>query len=349
MRSRMPWSVCVSVCLFAASASAVPSNVAAWRRDGSSAGENLGATITTAGDFNCDGISDLAIGVPNADTLPNGTLLWTDGGWVGVWFGGATLPPQPNDPPDWFVFGGVPATNQTGARMGTAVAAGDVNRDGCHDLISSAPGASFTGENVNVFFGSASGLPATFSWRRFTSASTGARYGQSVATGDVNGDGTADILVGAPEATFGEANEGAVLVWLGSQFLGNTPDGDASSADWIAQSNQSGANLGESVANAGDVDADSDDEVLAGAPNFDGKLGGPIVDSGIAYMWYGSPVFESTADGTPANAQWKIEIGVAGARLGAAVAGAGDVDGDSYADVIVRAPDYNNPFVVGNG
>jgi hypothetical protein len=337
------------VCLLAGSASAVPSNVAAWRRDGQVAGASLGAAVTTAGDFNCDGISDLAIGVPSADTLPNGTLFWTNGGYVGVWFGSATLPPQPTQLPDWFFFGGTNLGNNTGAAMGTAVAAGDVNRDGCDDLISSAPGASIaSGELVNVFFGSASGLPSNFSWRRITNAFTGARFGQSVATGDVNGDGTADIIVGAPDANSGGTpGEGAVLVWLGSQFLGNTPDGDAGSADWVAQSNQGGANLGESVANAGDVDSDSDDEVLAGAPNWDGNLGGPVVDAGIAFMWQGHPTFESTPDGTPANVLWKMELGVAGAHVGASVAGIGDVDGDSFADVAVGAPEYNNPFIVG--
>ncbi len=334
---------CVFLLLsISAPAGAAPSNVAAWTRIGAT-NSSLGGSVGTAGDFNCDGTADLLIGVPDADSLPNGTPLWTNGGWVGVWYGGATLPPQPSDLPDWFVFGGVAGTNQTGSQMGAAVAAGDVNRDGCDDVIATAPGASFAGTVVNVFFGSASGPATSFSWRRFAGSFVGG-FGTSVASGDVNGDGTADIIVGAPDANVGLPNEGAVVVWLGSQFIGSTPDG-SNDADWVARSGQVGAHLGTSVASAGDVDRDGDDEVLAGAPDWDGA--GPVADSGIGLIWLGSPVFAATVDGTRANASWSMEIGVAGARVGASVAGVGDLDGDGYADVLVAAPDYDNPFVVG--
>src|SRR5262245_50890669 len=86
----------LSLAVLAGHASAAPSNTSVWKRTNGGAGDHLGAAVATAGDFNCDGIADLAIGVPDADSLPNGTSLWHDGGWVGVWFGGATLPPQPS-------------------------------------------------------------------------------------------------------------------------------------------------------------------------------------------------------------------------------------------------------------
>jgi hypothetical protein len=333
------------VVAWALPAGAVLSTTAVWQHNGPG-----GAAVTTAGDFNCDGVADLLVGFPDADGFPGTTGgTWTSMGWIGVWFGGASLPPQPTGAPDWtaVAFSGLPGVDLEGARSGTAVAAGDVNRDGCDDVIASAPGVYAAGELVNVYFGSASGPSTSFDWRRFTSASTGARFGASVASGDVNGDGTADIVIGAPQASFGQSEEGAVLVWLGSQFLDSDPDGDASDVDWLGQSDQASAHLGESVAAAGDVDGDGDDEILAGAPDWDSNLGGPVFDAGIALMWNGHPTLQSSPDGTRANAPFHFELAAAGARLGASVASAGDLDGDGFADLLLGAPNFDSPFVAG--
>jgi hypothetical protein len=126
--------------------------------------------------------------------------------------------------------------------------------------------------------------------------------------------------------------------------FGIHPSGTAINADWTAQSNQADAHLGESVASAGDVDADSDDEVLAGAPFWDGP---GTINEGSVLLWKGSPAFASTADGTPANSGYHYEpqstygTGASGANLGASVAGFGDVDGDGYADFGFGAPGFD--------
>jgi len=311
------------------------------------AGSSFGTAIAT-GDVNCDGRADLIVGTPDA------LVSEPSDGKVEIWFGDATLPPQPTGPADLTI---VDETASLRAGFGASVAAGDLDHNGCDDLVVGSSDA-FRGlfgnpdrAHVSVFF-STSGTLETASWTATgfggTGALGGSRFGQSVATADIDGDGVSDLIVGEPDATAGENNEGAVLVWLGGLGFPLDPPGTAINADWTAQSNQAGAHLGTSVANADDVDADGDDEVLAGAPDWDGP---GVVDEGSALLWMGSPAFASTADGTPANSGYRYErhstsvTGAAGAHLGASVAGFGDVDADGYADFGFGAPDFDAIYV----
>ena len=104
-------------------------------------------------------------------------------------------------------------------------------------------------------------------WRA-ESNQVNAHFGNSVATaGDVNNDGYADIIVGAPEYTNGQANEGAVFVWHGSSNgVNNDVDGTPANAVWTIESNQADALLGVDVNTAGDVNGDGYADVIVGAP-----------------------------------------------------------------------------------
>jgi hypothetical protein len=151
----------------------------------------------------------------------------------------------------------------------------------------------------------------------------GARFGLSVSTaGDVNGDGFADVIVGAPGYDNGEEDEGRAYVYHGSAA------GLSDTAAWTAESDQAEAGFGGSVSTAGDVDDDGFDDVIVGAAGYD--------PAGRAYVYHGS------TSGLNTGYDWMAEGGQAGESFGSSVSTAGDVNGDGYADVIVGAPLYDN-------
>jgi hypothetical protein len=160
-----------------------------------------------------------------------------------------------------------------------------------------------------------------------------ARFGQSVASADVNGDGYSDMIVGAYAYDAGQTDEGAVFVFLGSSS-GITSQHPAAAATQL-EADQTNANFGYSVADAGDVDGDGYSDVIIGARYY--QTG--YVDEGAAFVFLGSA--SGVASGNPTSAATQLEANQANAELGVSVAGAGDVNGDGYADVIVGAQYYD--------
>jgi hypothetical protein len=292
------------------------SATAAWSFEGAQAEASLGVSVASAGDVNGDGYADVIVG---ADLYSNGQPYE---GRAFVYHGSAAgLSVTAN---------GTVESNQALAYFGNSVAsAGDVNSDGYADVIVGA----YLYDNIEsdegrafVYHGSAAGLSSTANWIA-ESDQASAGFGSCVAAaGDVNGDGYADVIVGAPAYENVETDEGRTSVYYGSAA------GLSAFATWTAESNQASAAFGSSVASAGDVNGDGYADVIVGASGYDNGQS----NEGRAVVYHGS------AGGLSANAGWIAEGDQASARLGRPVASAGDVNGDGYCDVIVGASEFDN-------
>ncbi len=290
-----------------------------WLFDGSQPGGRFGRTVSTAGDVDGDGYADVVAGEPLADDHGR------DAGQALVFYGAGS----PAMGHGWAVGGRANAL--LGGAVGTA---GDVNGDGYADVIVGSSNYSDTQMQEGqaaVYYGAAAGPSAVPQW---TAQSTQADtlFGLAVDTaGDVNGDGYADVIVGAPYYDGGETNEGAAFVYHGAAA------GPGAIASWAGESNQAGAEFGAAVGAAGDVNGDGYGDIVVGAWHYDSAG----TDDGGAFAWYGSQSGLGD-DGTPDNADWQFGGIYSSSHLGTVVGTAGDVNGDGFSDVIVSAPGFES-------
>jgi hypothetical protein len=278
-----------------------------------------------AGDVNGDGYGDVIVGAHFYDSgEDNEGAAW-------VFLGGQGGIPDGNPSTAYAQL----ESDQPDAELGlSAAGAGDVNGDGYADVIAGAHlyDGSFTDSGAAfVFHGANQGI---VDGNPTTAAAQLESVGTNVAgAGDVNGDGYADVIVGAPGYDAGQAGEGAAFVFHGGPA--GIASGDPSTASAQLESDQPDADFGSSVAGAGDVNGDGYADVIVGASLYDSGES----DEGAAFVFHGSA--SGVVDGNPATAAAQLESNEVFARLGHSVAGAGDVNGDGYSDVIVGALGYS--------
>ena len=321
--------------------------------DTAEAGDEFGRALAV-GDFDRDGYGDLAVGVPYEDVG-----AFANAGAVHVFYGSAAgLSTRDQfwhqDVAD--VEGGCEADDN----FGFALTAGDFDRNGYADLAIGVPledsSAVANAGAVNVLYGSASGLTAAGDevWTQDSAniedtAETNDNFGYALRTGDFNGDGRADLAVGAPYESVGAlAEAGAVNVLYGAAG-GLTSANDELWHQGVAGV-EGGAEEGDWFGwrlTAGDFNGDGRADLAVGVPHEDV---GAIANAGAVNVLYGAAsgltatgdqIWDQDSSGIQETAEANDEFGRA--------LTAGDFDGDGYADMAVGVPyeDIGSPTIDG--
>ncbi len=312
--------------------------------NGVGAQDRSGFAVSSAGDVNGDGLSDLIIGARNAS--PNNQKS----GESYVVFGKETnLAPTVNlsslDSSQGFVIKGIDAFDYSGYSVSDA---GDINGDGFGDVIIGAhfadPNGQMAGESYVVFGFSddtlfsieLSSLDGSNGFK-INGINAGDMSGYSVSTiGDVNGDGYSDIIIGAPYANReNNVNTGESYVVFGASGHFNAAI-NLSSLDghngFVIKGTDRYDYSGISVSNAGDVNGDTFDDLIIGAFLANDN-------AGQTYVLYGSHSFGSTIEltGLDGTNGFVINGSRAGDNSGISASSAGDVNGDGFGDLIIGA------------
>ncbi|PXX51564.1 S-layer family protein, partial [Pseudomonas sp. LAMO17WK12:I9] len=336
---------------------------------GDSAVDQMGHSVSSAGDVNGDGIADLIVGANQGGDggaqAGEAYVIFgrADGNWGGVdGTGRRVLDLTSLAPSRGFIIQGDGAGDQAGFSVSGA---GDVNGDGIADLIIGAVAGDDGGLNTGeayVVFGRADG-----NWggvdgtgRRvldLTNLAPGQGFiiqgddlststGMSVSNaGDVNGDGIDDLIIGAPWKDNGQADVGYAYVVFG-RADGNWGSVDGTgrrtlnvgtlppSQGFIIQGDGIGNDeLGRVVSNAGDVNGDGIDDLIVGASN-----------AGEAYVVFGRS--DGNWGGVDGAGRQVLGVGnltpnqgfiIRGSDVNRSVSSAGDVNGDGIADIVVHA------------
>lgn len=291
-----------------------------------------------AGDFNCDGIGDLAVGAPYIDSQPGPPL-----NRVYLYFGGPQGLPSYYDTrilsqrPSNFGVGLTTLGNFDGDTMGTA--------GGCDDL---AVDANYESK-LYVFLG----RPAWFD-RTDEDVGTGAElivagenagWSGRIAGGDFNGDGRGDLVYGVHDVTAMPARPTRVQLLLGHAVPLMDPAGVPMTLSAVDDADVSiDAGDFESFGgylSASDINGDGFDDALIGHYEYDLT---PNDNVGAAYVVYGSASPPATLDVTvPSPAFSRIVGGPNNYNVGWAVNGAGDLDGDGANELAVGDLSYSTP------
>jgi len=264
-----------------------------------SGANQFGVSVAGAGDVNGDGFADVIVGSLGTGTNPNKAYIY---------FGGRPM----NNLPDLIL------RSYNDLSYPTISSAGDVNKDGYSDIIVGNISAnSYTGQ-VSLYYGG-SAMDTTKDVI-FSGAATGDQFGYSVGSGDFNNDGYSDILAGANYNNDGGSAAGKVYIYYGSAYIDNTVD--------VSIPGIPNERLGRNVTDAGDVNNDGFDDILASS-NYGGD--------GRAYVYFGGSYISTTPSITMAATR-------TGEVLGAVVKSAGDINKDGFSDLIINSANVNTDY-----
>jgi hypothetical protein len=238
-------------------------------------------------DFNGDGYAELVVGGPGEAIGAR-----REAGAVNVLRGSPSGPTARGDQLWYQSARGVAGRSETFDQFGSAVASGDFDRDGFADLVIGVPGEAVGTPRragaVQVFYGSAAGLTTARDRLWFPGLggvpgdqATSGGFGSALAVVDFDGDGYADVAIGAPGTVVSGIRESGQVVILRGSAAGLTAGGaqvwDQTSPGVDSEPEDQGENWsGEgfgSVLAAGDLDADGRSDLAIGVPFEDRGLG----------------------------------------------------------------------------
>ena len=279
------------------------------------AGDKFGNSVVGVGDLDGDGFADLAVAAPCAPFAGS-----CGAGKVHLYRGGPNGLSAMTPPPDLTVTAPGGATS-----FAVSLAGVDLDGDGYSDLVVGSP------PNVYVYRGGPAllAMPVAPAW----TLSGAAQFGAVVANGgDIDGDGVGDVVMSTNNVIDGA---GGAYVYGGGAAngfsVGGTPMGLA-----IPAPSAAGAmgGFGYSIDGAHDVNGDGYSDIVVGVPSQGGTSG-----DGAIYVFYGT-----TSGPGMANPQLvQVAGGNGQEKIGASVAGLGDINGDGFADLAVGGPDYFDP------
>jgi|GEM_PF-4476062 len=273
------------------------------RFDDSLAGDALGTCLAT-GDFNGDGLLDVVCGAFEADAgaISNSGQLFV---YYALPNGFLPFPVILQEP-----------TPQLNVRFGFAVACGDITGDGLDDIVASATNPNIAGR-IQVFRSQGTSFLGGVTIQDAL-LPVGSRFGWSLATGDVNDDGRADVMIGAPEALGSFFREGVVYRYFG------TASGLSSPFTISAPDPQLDTLFGSSVEVLRDASGEPT-ELAVGMPGHSGATGRVYVFPITGVGGFGTPI---DVDPIAGNAEDAFGYSLAVA----------DFTDDGLMDLVVGAP-----------
>ena len=357
------------------------STLGSWKFIGENAGDGAGASLAAVADMDGDGQVELLIGASghDLDGLPNVGAVYlisvadlpaidaADGQVDRVVDLGLTH----TAPESWELVG-----EYAWNKVGNALSAGDVDGDGKAEVVVAAVGYAvyvISGddlESADAADGVSDGVvnlghvaTGESSWKLTGAHSSDRRFGSSVSLGDTDGDGLADILIGAPLGTDG----GSVYLVpsfdleafdaVDGQTDGVIFVGDAISASGIRRlkGDEGSTWTGASVSLAGDVDGDGQADLVIGDP-YQG-----VENNGAVYIISATDMttidaLDGSADGNvdlrrvrELPTSWEIKGGRPSETVGSSVDAAGDLDGDGLSEIAIGSGEYGSTTYVLSG